>query len=265
MSTTPAEAWQDYQAATRQLGDVRRQAAALAAERHRAAGVVRQELDTAYRRVLLQRSQLVDSATRSGVPVPSLAPVPAEVAEAMATMTAAVADARVTVAAGPAAGPAGGPGGGPAPAAQPGGGFATGRAVAPGMISAALRNASVTLDTADATLFATGQAWGQRGEPTRRRNAAVYAGYAILLAVAQSPFVFALMRERASGVFALCGLVFPPIAFALGWLTVGVAFRAAPGGGRVDRTPALGILISLVAAAPIALVLLLAAVTALAG
>lgn len=231
-------AWSQYQAAARRLGEVRRRAAAVAAEREAAAHAVGQELTTAYRRVALQRSRVVDTATRAGVPVPPLTPGPAEVADALAAMTAPSA-----------------PADGSAPSS---GGFATGRAMAPGMISQALREATVTLDTADAALSATGT--GRPGSPAPGRNALVYGAFALMFALAQVPLVLA----PGGGLFSYCGLVTPLIAFPLGWLTVGVAFRAPPG-GRVDRTPVLGALISLFAAAPVGLVLLSVLVSALRG
>jgi hypothetical protein len=82
------------------------------------------------------------------------------------------------------------------------------------------------------------------------RNAAIYGAYAVLFALVQLPMMASLTVRTASPVaFVPCGLVLVVVSFWLAWLTIGFAYRE-PSGHRPRRTPALGITISLLAAAP---------------
>ena len=47
-----------------------------------------------------------------------------------------------------------------------------------------------------------------------------------------------------------CGIVAAALSFALGWTMIGLAFRPRAGIGEAARTPGLGVLVSLLAAAP---------------
>lgn len=231
--------WADYQAHARRLGQVCREVAAAEAERAAAVRAAGEQLAGVRHRLALQRARLLDVAGRTGQPVPPLAPAPAEVASALARMTA-----------------------GPAIPSQPGDPssrrFAVPRSVTPAMISSALRTALAGVDAADGMLTGMDPGWAPRSPALR--NAAVYGGYALLLALLQIPALLAVFRQEPAGVFTLCGLVLPVIAFALGWVTVGAAFRS-PDGMPVRRTPLLGAAISLLAAAPI-LGLLIASIVA---
>jgi len=83
------------------------------------------------------------------------------------------------------------------------------------------------------------------------RNGMIYFSYAVLFALAQVPLL--LMLILGDGItpvmVAPCGLVLVVVSFALAWLTIGFAYRE-PSGQRPRRTPALGMLISLIAATP---------------
>ena len=82
------------------------------------------------------------------------------------------------------------------------------------------------------------------------RNAGVYIAYAVLFALVQIPMIASLAVRDASPVAGVpCGLVLVAVSFWLAWLTIGFAYRE-PNGQRPRRTPALGIMISLLAAAP---------------
>lgn len=89
------------------------------------------------------------------------------------------------------------------------------------------------------------------------RNAAIYAVFAIVFALAQVPV--ALLLESESNLPVLvgvpCGLVFVPLSFLCAWLTIGHVHRQ-PGGQRPHRSALLGVIISLGAAIP-AIVLVL--------
>jgi hypothetical protein len=83
------------------------------------------------------------------------------------------------------------------------------------------------------------------------RNSTIYFLYAVLFALAQVPLLFMLIL--GDGITALavvpCGVVLIFVSFALGWLTIGFAYRE-PSGQRPRRTPALGLVISLLAGTP---------------
>jgi hypothetical protein len=83
------------------------------------------------------------------------------------------------------------------------------------------------------------------------RNGIIYFSYAVLFALAQVPLLFMfILGDDISPVAAMpCGLVLIFVSFALAWLTIGFAYRE-PSGQRPRRTPALGLVISLLAGSP---------------
>jgi hypothetical protein len=83
------------------------------------------------------------------------------------------------------------------------------------------------------------------------RNGIIYFSYGVLFALAQVPLLFMLVvGDGITPVtVAPCGLVLIVVSFALAWLTIGFAYRE-PSGQRPRRTPALGMLISLIAGTP---------------
>lgn len=82
------------------------------------------------------------------------------------------------------------------------------------------------------------------------RNATIYGAYAVLFALLQLPMMATLTVWTNSPVAAVpCGLVLVVLSFWLAWFTIGFAYRE-PSGHHPHRTPALGIAISLLAAAP---------------
>ena len=82
------------------------------------------------------------------------------------------------------------------------------------------------------------------------RNATIYGAYAVLFALIQLPMMASLWVRTNSPVAAVpCGLVLVVLSFWLAWFTIGFAYRE-PSGHHPRRTPALGIAISLLAAAP---------------
>jgi hypothetical protein len=95
------------------------------------------------------------------------------------------------------------------------------------------------------------------------RNATIYGSYAALFALVQLPMMAWMTVLTASPLAAVpCGLVLVVVSFWLAWLTIGFAYRE-PSGHRPRRTPALGIAISLLAAAPALMTTMWAAVTVL--
>jgi hypothetical protein len=95
------------------------------------------------------------------------------------------------------------------------------------------------------------------------RNSMIYGTYAVLFALVQLPMFAFMTVETASPLTAVpCGLVLVGISFWLSWLTIGFAYRE-PSGNRPNRTPALGIVISLLAAAPAFVTTVWAALTVL--
>ncbi|SDY12405.1 hypothetical protein SAMN05444365_101749 [Micromonospora pattaloongensis] len=115
----------------------------------------------------------------------------------------------------------------------------------PPAVLAALRQARITADAADAVLIGTAPL-PPREVPPWRRNLLVYGPFALVVLVVQLGLVIAAGGRAQAGAL-LCGLAMPVAAFALGWLTVGLVFRSAPA-GRVDRTALLG---AAVCAAPL--------------
>lgn len=103
--TEPANAdWVRYLAATRRLDEVRRGAAAVAAEQAKSARTAHEELATARGRLALNHARIREVAAQTGTPQPTFAPTPAELAEAAevtgdtpASALNALHDARATV------------------------------------------------------------------------------------------------------------------------------------------------------------------------
>jgi hypothetical protein len=105
---------------------------------------------------------------------------------------------------------------------------------------AALRRADAELSDVDARI----------NRSPGVRNASIYITYAVLFALIQVPMIATLAVREASPVAGVpCGLVLVAVSFSLAWLTIGFAYRE-PNGQQPRRTPALGIMISLFAAAP---------------
>jgi hypothetical protein len=90
-------------------------------------------------------------------------------------------------------------------------------------------------------------------------NAAVYAAYALLFALIQVPLVASIATSESIPMMvgAPCGAALMIISFWLSWLTIGFLYQQ-PGDQRRSRTPVLGAVISLLAAAPGAATLVLA-------
>ncbi|HEX6498812.1 MAG TPA: hypothetical protein VF054_07240 [Micromonosporaceae bacterium] len=222
-------AWIEYQEAARRLDALRQQIDSAKAEHARTAQGGRAELDGVQQRLALHRVRLSDVAVRTGQPVPVLVPTPAEIDAATATLT-------------------GGTGGTPSPDSA----------------VVALRAARDALDRADAILTDLDSRHARPARTPVWRNAAIYAAYTAVMLIVQVPGIVLLLRERPAGIIALCGVVLPVVAFALGWVTVGaLSGRPAPGAPPQSRSALLGAAISLVAAAPVALLAIYAIVQAL--
>ncbi|MFC0533454.1 hypothetical protein [Phytohabitans kaempferiae] len=109
----------------------------------------------------------------------------------------------------------------------------------PPAVLAALRAARSTADTADAAEHG-GVPLGPRGEtPAWLRNLIVYGPFAVVVLIVQVALYLTADTDLVLSA-VLCGLTMPVAAFGLGWLTIGMAFVAPPG-GKVDRTPLFGI------------------------
>jgi hypothetical protein len=108
----------------------------------------------------------------------------------------------------------------------------------------ALREARATVDEADAALVGTQGAGLGAGLPPRLRNILVYGPLALIVLVVQV-VLYSVASETSLPILApLCALIMPVMAFALGLVTIGLVFPAPPG-GRVERTPLLGLAICL--------------------
>lgn len=108
----------------------------------------------------------------------------------------------------------------------------------PASVLAALRQARLTADAADAAALrrprhtaAGAQAW--------LRNLVVYGPFAATVFVVQLGLYLAVDGASLPLYAALCGLVMPAAAFGLGWLVVGLVFPPGPD-GRAERTPLIG-------------------------
>jgi hypothetical protein len=204
-------AWEEYLAAAQRLDSVRREAAAAEAEQAGVRRAAAEELSSVRRRIELQRGRFAELSGRYALPSPDLAP-PAGAPEADAALP---------------------PGAGPPE------------------VLAALRQARSILDGADAELTAmdnpgTRTAWGSQ-RPAAIRNLAVYGAFALLVLVLQTVLFVVASEESLPLLAPVCGLVLPLLAFALGWITVGLVYPPAARGGAVERTPLVGAMVCLVA------------------
>ena len=109
-------------------------------------------------------------------------------------------------------------------------------------VMAALRQARATADAADAALVAAGPSGPRAAWPPWLRNLLVYGPFAVVVLVVQIALYLAAAPGSLPALALGCGLTMPLAAFGLGWLTIGLVFPPDPGGGRVDRTPLVGII-----------------------
>jgi hypothetical protein len=197
-------AWEEYVDAARQLDAVRRATAATVAEETAAAHAAREELGAVRARLVSQRTRLLDSASQAGLRPPDV------------TATAAQVDATAGALRAPSV---------------------------PVATLAALRQARTVLDAADTELTAASESRGPLAEvlgwPPVVRNLLVYGPLALLVVLVQLVLFAAASGTAPSGLAALCGLVLPVVAYAVGWLTIGLVYPAGAS-GKVDRTPIVG-------------------------
>jgi hypothetical protein len=180
--------WDDYLAATVQLDDVRREAAATVAAQQAASSVAHAELASVRQRIGFQRLRLAEIATTVSRSVPSMEPLDSERDAAVAVLTATTTD------------------------------------VTPD-IMAALQGARATLDAADATLSAATDVPQRRGvlgaRPPGIRNAIVYGWFALLALCAIIEInIIAGGSLQAAVVIAASAIVVPAGAWVLGWLSL---------------------------------------------
>lgn len=202
-------AWEEYLAAAQRLDSVRRRAAAAAAEQSGVLRAATEELAGVQRRISLQQGRFGGIAGRYGMRPPDLAPDPAGI------------------------------------------GIAVPPGSEPPAVLAALHSARSALDSADAELTGlespgTRSAWGSQ-RPAAVRNLAVYGAFALLVLVLQAVLFIVASDESLPLLAPVCGLVLPLLAFALGWITVGLVYPAATSGSVVERTPLVGAVVCLVA------------------
>jgi hypothetical protein len=234
-----------------------RQVAALVAAADRA-GVATTELPAVRARLLLQQSRLTEEAARTGAALPALVPTASEiaavgpalgdlsepaVARTIRTMysTLDAADSALSV-----------------PTPSPASTAASLAAMAvPGTTAAAdVAGPSPTgVVTSTPTVTPRAGAWASTERtPTARirdaadrsvalRNATVYGSFAATVLVVQIGLFVVLDETTLPLTGPLCLLVLPAFAWLAGYLTIGVAFRPAPGQRSVERTPRLGAIV----------------------
>jgi hypothetical protein len=117
-------------------------------------------------------------------------------------------------------------------------------ATEPATVLAALRQARMTADAADAAVvnpraFALPGARRPGGAPPWLRNMLVYGPFGLVVLVVQLALVLTAGEGSFSPLAAVCGLAMPAAAFGLGWLVVGLVFPPDPA-GKVQRTPLAG-------------------------
>jgi len=206
------------------------------------AGVAIADLPSLRARLAAQAVTLVSAATRTGGPLPALLPTPTEIASA-----------------GPALGD-----------------------LSEIAVAGAVGTMSATLDSVDATLRSPDRTVAPAPEPTppvpvpvpaqavptppqavstpwpqraplpqppgsvALRNAGVYGAYSAAVLGVQA-LLFLLLDEsrQLPSAAPLCLLVLPAMAWAAGYVTIGVAFRPGPDGKR-RRTPRLGAIVCLI-------------------
>jgi hypothetical protein len=229
-----------------------RQVAALVAAADRA-GVATTELPAVRARLLLQQSRLTEEAARMGAALPALVPSASEiaavgpalgdlsepaVARTVRTMysTLDAADSALGVPT-------------PTPANAAGGNAAMALPGTATDVPGPSRTGGVT-GTPAATPQAGAWASPER-TPTARireaaersvalRNATVYGSFAATVLLVQIGLFIVLDETTLPLTGPLCLLVLPAFAWLAGYLTIGVAFRPAPGRRTVERTPRLG-------------------------
>lgn len=109
----------------------------------------------------------------------------------------------------------------------------------PPAVLAALRRARTTADAADATEHGTVPVQARGETPAWLRNLIVYGPFAVVVLIVQVALYLTADTDLVLYA-ALCGLSMPAAAFAIGWLTIGLAFVPPPG-EKVDRTPLFGL------------------------
>jgi hypothetical protein len=207
MTTWDEQAWTGYATAVRGLDQLRRDAIAAVASQQAAAEHVRDRINQARDRAASQRSEFAQVAARLAVPTPGLEP---DASRAGDETTDAGALTRM---------------------------------------DAALQEASEHLDEADATLAGLAQRPSRTGLlgrwPTPLRNALVYFWYAALalIAIVEIDHVGG-PSARAGTVVLAFAIGLPAVAWAVGWLSVGVLFSGDRGDGR--RSLWLGVTINVV-------------------
>ncbi|GIF25263.1 hypothetical protein BJ973_007515 [Actinoplanes tereljensis] len=105
----------------------------------------------------------------------------------------------------------------------------------PTAVLAALQQARLTADAADATIIGPGPAGPLRPWV---RNLLIYGPFAAAVLIVQIVLYLVAPQGSVPTYALLCGLSMPVLAFGLGWVTIGFVY----GGGQqpVDRTPILG-------------------------
>jgi hypothetical protein len=212
MTPSNEDAWDRYAVTARALDQLRREAAAVVVGQQDAANAAQEQIAVVRQRVALQRSRFTDVSSRLSTPPPKLDPLEADRASVVGFASP------------------------PARNADPTAG-----------ISAALRNATATLDAADATLSSVADRPARAGLlgswPPPARNAIVYLWYSVLamIAIAEIDHIGG-PSSQAGLVVAAFSIVAPLVAWAVAWLSVGVVF-AADANGKRRRSAWLGLLI----------------------
>lgn len=108
----------------------------------------------------------------------------------------------------------------------------------PGVVVAALHNARVVADSADAAML--GSAGRVSALRPWVRNLLIYGPFAAAVLIIQIVLYLVAPAGSVPTYALLCGLSMPVLAFGLGWATIGFVY----GGGtdKVDRTPLVGII-----------------------
>lgn len=222
----PADLWAEYQAAAQQLDAARSAATKVVAEQSSQLARARADLTDLQTRITAQRNRVNQASLSVGVP--------------LADLEAGVRGRDPAVHLPHQRGPQ-----------------------TPAEAITAITRARANLDTVDAMLTTLEDSLTPTepiGSAAGRRNAIVYTAWAAVFAIIQLPFVVAVLNDSVPGLFALCGIITPVFAYGLSWLTLGAVFKRP--GIEVDRTPILGVLVSLGAAIPSVLMLLFTAIAA---
>jgi hypothetical protein len=209
VSARSDDGWGEYLAAAQRLDAARRRAAGAARDQAEAFQAAREELAKVRARLAPQRSWLRDQ----GVPESDLLPVPTEVVAAT-----------------------------------------DGMAGDPAAVLAALRQAGATADAADAAAQGGQEAVTRIAERSADwrlaagtpavalRNLLVYGPFALVVLVVLLALYLTADQGALLPSVLLCALLMPAAAFGLGWVTIGLVFPAGAG-GKVERTPLLGVLV----------------------